>query len=394
MANQPKTFLEMIERLDRARLRAKIEAATACEVERTLRREQIGPDDLPALLSAAALPYLEELARRSAALTERRFGKVIQLYAPLYYANVCVNRCTYCGFAHGLEVPRIVLTPEQVYEQAEVLHEEGFRHLLLVSGEAPHQVGMDYLLGILPELHRRFDSLAVEIAPLSTDEYRRLVEAGVDGLTVYQETYDPARYLEVHPGGPKRNYAWRLATAERGGAAGMRSLGVGALLGLGEWRMDALVTGLHAWWLTRRFWRSRIAVSFPRIRAAAGGYTPEHPVGDAELVQMLCVMRLLLPDAELVLSTREPAVLRDRLVGLGITRMSAGSRTNPGGYTHAVSGENGDGGEPGADKHAGEQFAVSDPRPPEEVCAMLRARGYEPVWKDFDRQFLAAQSIT
>lgn len=363
--------------MDLACLRERIDGATAREVERALTREHVSEDDLPALFSEAAVPYLEDLAQRSAAVTERRFGKVMQLYTPLYLSNECVNRCKYCGFAHHLEIPRMTLTVKEALAEAAILYEEGFRHILLVAGESRKHVSMDYLKEVVGALHGQWDSIAIEINPLSADEYRQLYEVGVDGLTLYQETYDPELYLDYHPAGPKRHYANRLNSIEHGGEAGLRSLGIGALLGLGDWRFEAVMVALHARYLARRFWKSRVAVSFPRIRATAGGYQPPSPVGDRDLVQMLCAMRLIMPDSELVVSTREPARLRDRLVGLGVTRMSAGSRTNPGGYSHR-------------EDDNGEQFSVEDARSPQEVSAMLIERGYEPVWKDFDREFLRA----
>jgi 2-iminoacetate synthase len=225
---------------------------------------------------------------------------------------------------------------------------------------------------------RRFDSISIETGQYPEEGYRRLVQAGIDGLTIYQETYVPEVYRSVHLRGPKHAYARRLAFMDAGGRAGFRTLGIGALLGLAPWPVEAYFLALHGWALSRVHWRSRIAVSFPRIRPAAGGYQPAHPVTDADLVQMICALRLFLPDAELVLSTREPAALRDHLVALGITRMSAGSRTSPGGYQEE---------EPG-----GEQFAVHDQRSPAEVARMLAARGLEPVWKDFDRAFVERRS--
>lgn len=369
-------FSEIVEQMDLDRLRGRIAAASPDEVERALSKEQLEAEDFPALFSAAAAPYLELMAQRCAALTERRFGKVIQLYTPLYVSNECVNKCAYCGFAHHLEIPRLTLTPDEAVQEAALLHSAGFRHILLVSGESRRIVSVPYLVEIVKELHGSFGSISIEINPLNAEEYAQLEAAGVDALTIYQETYDPVAYREFHLAGPKRHYANRLKSMEEGGVAGFRSLGIGALLGLTDWRFEAVMVAQHARYLARRFWKSRVSVSFPRIRQSAGGYQPGFPVSDREMVQMICAMRLIMPDAELVLSTREPAWLRDNLMGLGITRMSAGSRTNPGGYAHP---ENG-----------GEQFGITDDRTPEEICRVIREKGFEPVWKDFDREFLAA----
>lgn len=372
------TFYDFAAKLDWNLLSRRLEACGPGDVERALTRERPGEEEILALFSPAAVPYLEALAQRSAAITERRFGKVIQLYAPLYFSNHCVNRCKYCGFAHNLEVARIALTHEEVLAEAEILHREGFRHILLVCGESRQHVPMDFLSGIAAALHGRFDSISIEIFPLAGEEYQRLVASGVDGLTIFQETYHSELYKNYHPAGPKSIYRNRLEAIERGGQAGMRSLGLGTLLGLNDWRAEAVVMALHARHLMRKFWQSRVSINFPRIREAAGHFTPPHPVSDRDLVQMICAMRLILPDIELVLSTREPAALRDRLVGLGITRISAGSRTNPGGYSHPESDE-------------GEQFTVSDPRSPAEVVRMLQEKGFEPVWKDFDREFIRVE---
>jgi 2-iminoacetate synthase len=332
---------------------------------------------LPVLFSPAADAYLETIAERSAAITERRFGKVIQLYAPLYLSSECVNECSYCGFSRELEIARVTLTPERVRRDAEILHAEGFRHLLLVSGEHRRIVSMSYLMECMRALGDRFASIAIEIQPLKADEYRALIEAGIDGLAIYQESYVPEIYARYHLAGPKKSFANRLRAIEAGGEAGMRSLGIGALLGLAPWRPQAVLLALHGRYLQKKFWRSKIAVSFPRIQPNAHHYHPDFRVYDRDLAQMVCAMRLALPDAELVLSTREPARLRDGLVGLGITRMSAGSKTSPGGYSAPESRD-------------GEQFAIDDARSPAEVAAMIAARGFEPVWKDFDRRFVAA----
>jgi 2-iminoacetate synthase len=360
--------------LDRA-----FEAVKATDVERALQRDHLDARDVIALLSPKAADYLEPLAQKSQWLTRQRFGRTMQLYAPLYLSNECVNRCTYCGFSQELGIARRTLSIESVVAEAEHLYAEGFRHLLLVSGEAPRIISLDYLEAVARALRPRFDSLSIEIGTFDLAGYQRLVAAGYDGLTLYQETYLDDVYRRVHLAGPKHHAGRRRQAVEFGGTAGFRSLGLGALLGLGPWRHEAYALSLHASHLTQRFWRSRIAISFPRIRENAGGRLGTHAVSDTDLVQMICAMRLLHPDAELVLSTREPAWLRDRLMDLGITRMSAGSRTNPGGYTE--------------DTTAGEQFSIEDERPAAEIARLLEQRGFEAVWKDFDRGFLPATAF-
>ncbi len=371
-------FADHLATLDLEQLRSRLYATTLDNVRRALDTDQPGELELAALLSPAAEPLVEQMAQRSAAITERRFGKVINLYAPLYLSNQCTNSCTYCGFSRALEIERTTLTTEQVLAEAEILHQEGFRHILLVSGEDPRAVTLDYLLECVGGLHKLFDSIAIEIQPLELSRYRRLAEAGVDGLTLYQEVYDPAIYPRYHPSGPKKIFSRRMAAMEAGGEAGFRSLGIGTLLGLADWRVEALLLAMHGRYLTRRFWKSRVAVSFPRLQGfACREMAPEFQVTPLNMVQMLCAMRLVLPDAELVLSTRESAEFRDNMIGLGVTRFSAGSKTSPGGYSHPLD-------------HEGEQFDVSDDRSAEEVAAAIAARGFEPVWKDFDRQFIPA----
>lgn len=371
----PRRFSDTFDTLDLEALRDAARHATRRDVERAIASGATVSDDLlPALFSPAASTMLETLAQRSAALTERRFGRTIQLYAPMYLSNECVNKCTYCGFSYDNRIARRTLTLDEAIDEAGGLACQGFRHLLLVSGESNRHLPVARVAEVARALAPRFASIAVEIQPLEEDGYRELAAAGVDGVVVYQETYDPDVYAAVHTKGPKTRFSWRLDAVERAGAAGLRSLGIGALLGLGDWRLEAIATALHARHLARSSWRSRVGISFPRIRAAAGGYVPAAPVGDRDLVQMLCAMRLAMPDAELVVSTREPAALRDHLIGLGVTRMSAGSRTNPGGYT-----------EPEASER---QFDIVDERAPQEVADVIAAHGFEPVWKDFDRSFL------
>lgn len=324
---------------------------------------------LPALLSAEAAPYLEELAQRAREVTLQRFGRAVRLFAPLYVSNACLSTCTYCGFSKGLDVVRRTLTVDQVVAEAQALVDKGFRHLLLVSGEHRLEVSKDYLLACVEALRPLVPSISIETQTWSDDTYALLVEAGLEGVVHYQETYDRARYAQVHVAGWKRDYDRRLASTERAAEAGVRRLGIGALLGLSQdWRSDVLAVAEHAVWLQRHYWRTEVTVSLPRIKPSASGFQPLVPVTDAEYVQAIAALRLVAPEVGIVLSTREPAVLRDGLVRIAVTTMSAGSSTEPGGYLH-----------PG---EAQEQFAISDERSPAEVAAMLEAAGYEPVWKD------------
>ena len=353
----------------------RIERVSAQDVERALgqRAGSYSLDRLLALVSPAAEGYLEEMAQSARRLTVRRFGKTIRLYAPLYLSNYCVNSCLYCGFNKDSESRRRRLSVEQAAAEAEVIAGEGFRDILLVSGEDRGFVDVDYLSRLAGELRDTFDFISVEIYQMTAEAYGRLFAAGIDGVTLYQETYDRRAYRYYHPGGPKADYDNRLASPDSIAAAGMRQIGLGALLGLADWRCEALALAEHANYLIKRYWRSQVSFSFPRLRPAhqVDGLQFEHPVSDRNLVQMITALRLCFADAGLVLSTRERAELRDHLIKLGITKMSAGSKTTPGGYSHETD--------------ATEQFQIDDSRTPWQVAEMIKAAGAEPVWKDWER---------
>lgn len=355
-------------------IRDEIYSRTEDDVQEALAAGTPGLDNLFSLLSPLADQSIEELASRAQQLTEQRFGRVVGLYAPLYLSSSCNNSCVYCSFNTGNPINRITLTPEQAEKEGAYLSGMGFRHVLLVSGEDPTTVSLDYFLDVVEKLRPCFDSISVEIYPMESAQYGRLAQGGVDGLIVYQETYNKGRYAEVHKGGRKRDYRWRIETPERGGEAGFRRIGIGSLLGLCDWRVEAACLALHARYLMKRYWRSQITISFPRLRPAVGGYSPPNPVSDRDLVHMLTALRLFLPDAGLLLSTRESAHLRDNMIPLGVTSMSAGSRTEPGGYTMQSRSEG--------------QFEISDHRSPAEIATVLRDKGYEPVWKDWDAAFI------
>lgn len=364
------SFWHEVQRADLRAMRQKIENITPGGVETALARSEYRFSDFLALLSPAAKKYLEPMAQLANRITQQRFGKVILLYAPLYLSNECTNACVYCGFNIHRKFPRTTLTLDEVITEAEYLKRWGFRHLLLVCGEAPQAVPLIWLEEVLQTLQPDFPSLSLEVYPLSLPAYAQLVAAGADGLTLYQETYDSDVYEAVHPAGRKRDFLWRLEAIERAGQAGFRRLGIGALLGLHDWRSEAVSLALHAEYLMKKFWKTQVTISFPRLRHTPEGFTPPAPVKDADLVQLILALRLFLPDVGFILSTREPTRFRDQLIGLGITQMSAGSRTDPGGYLHHVA--------------EGEQFAVEDQRTPAQVAQAIRAHGYEPIWKDWD----------
>jgi 2-iminoacetate synthase len=355
--------------------------------------------DFARLISPAAGLCLEEMARRSQTLTRRRFGNVIRLFAPLYLSNECVNNCKYCGFSRDNPIVRVTLSVEDVLREARALREQGFRNILLVAGEHPKFVSAPYLADCIRALRAEAPSISLELGPMETEDYLPLVQAGADGLVVYQESYDRAVYAEMHTAGPKRNFDWRLETPERAYAAGFRRLGIGALFGLGDWRREAISLAAHAEYLLRHCWKAQLTVSLPRLRPCAGEFQPPVPMSERDLVQLVCALRLLLPDAGLVLSTRESAKFRDGLIPLGITMISAGSHTEPGGYTgagreklhHTQRGRIVDlaaGASEWASGATG-QFDIADQRSPGEVADVVRRLGYEPVWKDWDAALTA-----
>ncbi len=393
------SFATEFETLPLAALVKRSLEASPAAVRESLEKSRLGLDDFARLISPAGAEFLEALGRRSQQLTQQRFGKVIRLFAPLYLSNECINNCQYCGFSRDNPILRVTLSPEEVRQEAQALVRQGFRNLLLVAGEHPRFVSTTYLRQCLAALPAEVSSISLEVGPLETHEYRPLAAAGADGLVVYQETYDRRLYAELHTSGPKRNFDWRLETPERAYAAGFRRLGISALYGLGDWRYEALGVAAHADYLLRHCWRAWLTISLARLRPCAGEFEPLTRMGDRDLVQLICAFRLLFPDAGLVLSTRESPRMRNGLIRLGVTLMSAGSHTEPGGYTGAgrdhlhqtVRGRimpatttASEGAPLRRHANATEQFAIADTRSPQEVADVIRALGYEPVWKDWE----------
>lgn len=366
----------------------------------TLLKPHLSLADFAALISPAAGELLETMSRRANALTQQRFGKVIRLFAPLYLSNECINNCRYCGFSRDNPILRVTLSIDEVKREATALQQQGFRNLLLVAGEHPKFVSNNYLRDCIVALHPEWPGISLEVGPMETDEYRPLVQAGADGLVVYQETYDRDVYAEMHTAGPKRNFDWRLETPERAYDAGFRRLGISALYGLADWRHEALSVAAHANYLLRNCWKASLSISLTRLRPCAGEFEPLTHLSDRELAQLICAFRLMFPDVGLVLSTRESPKLRDGLIPLGVTMISAGSHTEPGGYTgagrekihHTKKGRivelaAGSSEWQTADGHATSatsQFEIADQRSPRQVAELLRRLGYEPVWKDWD----------
>lgn len=367
-----------------------------------LARPRLTLSDFAALISPAAAQLLEPMGQRAQQLTQQRFGKVIRLFAPLYLSNECINNCKYCGFSRDNPILRVTLTPDEVRAEGQALLAQGFRNILLVAGEHPKFVSRNYLGDCLAALREDVPSLSLEVGPMETADYQPLVQAGADGLVVYQETYDRAIYDDMHTAGPKRNFDWRLETPERAYAAGFRRLGIAALYGLADWRYEALCVAAHAQYLLRHCWKAYLTISMPRLRPCAGEFQPLTHMTDREMVQLVCAFRLMFPDVGLVLSTRESPPLRDGLMPLGITLMSAGSHTEPGGYTGAGKAklhhtERGrvvelaaeERSQAGTPLRATEQFNIADERSAAEVADRIRRIGYEPVWKDWEQALTA-----
>jgi len=365
-------FYDYFKALNIEKIRKSVNCATDSDVRSVLSKDYHNLEDFYVLISDAGSSYLEEMAKLSQKITKLRFGNTISLYAPLYISNECVNACAYCGFNVNNKIERNTLTLEQVETEADVLYKEGFRHILLVTGESIKHVPVDFLVEIAEKLSKKFASVSIEVYPMDEVDYKKLAKAGVCGIAVYQETYNEDLYSTLHKG-PKANFEYRMHTPERAAKAGLRELGIGALLGLSDFKTELAITAIHAKYLMKNYWKSAISISFPRLKEAAGDFEPLVSVSDKMLAQAIFALRIVLNDVGLVLSTRETESYRNGMVNLGITRMSAGSKTNPGGYS--------------ACEQSLEQFHISDERTPAEISKMLVEKGLEPVWKDFDSSF-------
>lgn len=345
---------------------------TPQDVERAITSEYPGTNGLLALLSPAAEKYLEPMAQKAHALTLQHFGRTIQLYTPMYLSNFCENQCAYCGFNAKNQLERRKLTLEEVEKEAAFIASTGIEHVLILTGDSRAESPVSYILECLQILKKHFASISAEIYALTREEYGALVQGGIDGLTIYQETYDEKVYKKVHSSGPKQDYRFRLDAPERAAAAGMRNVNIGTLLGLDDWRKEVFLMALHAQYLQDRYGDVEIGVSLPRLRPHAGDFKDIRATTDRNITQIITALRIFLPRIGITLSTRESAALRENLLPLGITRMSAGSTTRVGGHTIATEG-------------SGEvpQFEISDERNVDQIKAMLAAKGYQPVLKDW-----------
>lgn len=348
-------------------------------VASVLKKSRHSPQHLPSLLSPAAGEHLDEMAFVAERITRRRFGNVMQLYIPLYLSSKCSGSCVYCGFRSSNSIQRTTLSFEEAMAEGLELRKMGFQNILLVAGVTDDLFRENYLQRLVSRFSAWFASVSIEIEDLTESVYRELRNANLDGVTLYQETYNRDTFTAMHPGGKKSDFDGRLNAMDRVAAAGIRKMGIGALLGLHDFREEGLAIGRHVQYLLKHYWRSAVAVSFPRLRESEAGMKAPCPASDRELAQMVFAFRIVFPDIDLVLSTREPPELRDLLAGIAITYMSAGSRTSPGAYTLA--------------QPSGRQFELEDTRPVPEICKALRAKGLDVVWKDWN-EYVELQGIS
>ncbi|MCL4126701.1 UNVERIFIED_CONTAM: hypothetical protein GTU68_040852 [Idotea baltica] len=354
-------------------LEKEIYAYTSHDVRQVLDKEKIDLEDFKALISPAAKPFIEDMAQRSQAITKKRFGNTIQMYVPMYLSNECQNICTYCGFSMTNKIPRRTLKDNEILKEVAFLKAKGYDHILLVTGEANKTVGVSYIKHAIELIREHFSNISIEVQPMDQDEYDQLIDAGLYAVLVYQETYHKATYKIHHPKGKKSNFDYRLETPDRLGKAGIHKIGIGALFGLEDWRVDSFYTALHLKYLQKTYWKTKYSISFPRLRPHQGEVQPKVEMTDSDLVQLICAYRLLDEDVELSMSTRESETFRNNIIKLGITSISAESKTNPGGYTVAP--------------ETLEQFEISDERDTNTIKEMIQNQGYEVVWKDWDRFF-------
>lgn len=355
-------------------LEKEIYAFTAEDVKQVLQKEKIDLEDFKALISPAAKPFLEDMAQRSHTITKKRFGNTIQMYAPMYLSNECQNICTYCGFSMTNKIARRTLKDDEILKEVAFLKNKGYDHILLVTGEANKTVGVSYIKHAINLIREHFSNISIEVQPLDQDEYEQLIEAGLYAVLVYQETYHEATYKTHHPKGKKSNFNYRLDTPDRLGKAGIHKIGLGALFGLEDWRVDSFYTALHLKYLQKTYWKTKYSISFPRLRPHQGEVQPKVEMTDSDLVQLICAYRLLDEDVELSMSTRESETFRNNIIKLGITSISAESKTNPGGYAVAP--------------ESLEQFEISDERDTQTIKNMIKNQGYEVVWKDWDKSYI------
>ena len=367
------TFYDVYTQYSWDEIRQQLNATTPEQVVQSLSKSKRNLTDFLHLISPAARPFLEPMAQLSQQLTHKRFGKTIQLYTPMYLSNECHNICTYCGFSIDNNIRRKTLTSIEIEQEINLLKGQGYDHILLVTGEANHTVNLPYFEQAIKQIRTSFSTLSIEVQPLEQNEYEVLAQLGVYAVLVYQETYHEAVYKQYHPKGKKSNFRYRLETPDRIGQAGIHKIGLGVLLGLEDWRVDSFFTALHLDYLQKTYWKTKYSISFPRLRPAEGNVEPNFIMEDIDLLQLMFAYRIWNEDIELSISTRESEWFRDHVIGLGVTSMSAGSKTNPGGYS--------------VDQGSLAQFETCDQRSTAAIYQLIQSKGYEPIWTDWNQSY-------
>ena len=364
------SFRNVFDTYDWDDIKKSIYNKTSKDVEIALTKSSRNIEDFKALISPAAEGYLEQMAQLSHQLTQKRFGKTIQMYIPMYLSNECQNICTYCGFSLNIDIKRKTLSDEEILKEIKIIKSWGYDHILIVTGEANKTVGTEYFKNAIKLIKQHFSHISIEVQPLDQKDYEELIALGLNTVLVYQETYRKEDYKKHHPKGKKSNFYYRLDTPDRLGKAGIHKIGLGALIGLEDWRVDSFFTASHLNYLEKNYWQTKYTISFPRLRPCAGGVELKSVMTDKQLIQLICAYRIFNEEIELSLSTRESASFRNNAIKLGITSVSADSRTEPGGYNDP--------------KKALEQFEIHDTRSTSEFMKSIKEAGYEPVWKDWD----------
>lgn len=365
------SFAKIIDNIHDFNIQDYLQNVSDSDIENSLNKKELNRRDFLNLLSPGAENYLEEMAQKAHRLTVQWFGKTIKLYAPLYISNYCSNQCLYCGFNQKNRISRQKLSLNEIDREAQIIDQKGIKHILLLTGESRQHTPISYIREAIRIQKKYFSSICLEMFPMDLEEYKNLIQAGADCLTVYQEVYDKDNYQRVHQAGKKRDYYYRLETPERGAQAGFRAINIGTLFGLANLEKEAYLSGLHAQYLENTYLDCEISISIPRLNTHEGDYQAAYRLSDKKFVQFLLAYRLFLPRVGINISTRESADFRDNLLKLGVTKMSAGSKTEVGGYTKAV------------DSTA--QFDISDNRSVEKVVSKIQASGYQPVFKDWER---------
>lgn len=365
------SFYDVIERYRGFDFDKYFENVTDQDVLRSLSKDRLDDCDVLNLLSKTAEKHLEKMAQKAHKLSVQYFGKTVCLYTPMYIANYCINQCVYCSYNIKSGIKRKKLNMDEIKKEGDAISQEGFKHLLVLTGESSFHSSKEYIGEAIEILKDKFPSIGIEVYPMETEDYKYIVEKGVEGLTVYQETYDEYIYKKVHIKGPKSNYRFRLDAPERGAKAGMRTLSIGALLGLNDFRKETFFTILHGKYLKKKYPHIELAYSTPRMRPFKGCFEELVDISDKNLVQAMVCMRLFDPHAAINISTRESLEMRKHIIPLGVTKLSAGVSTDVGGHSQ--------------DEHSTSQFEINDESGVKDIEKMLKSIGYQHVFKDWER---------